>query len=64
MILRRIGIDLGTTNILIYIPGKGIVVNEPCVVALDANNNKIVAIGKDAKTMLGRTPESIIASHP
>lgn len=64
MFLKRIAIDLGTTNVLVYVPGKGIVINEPCVVALDATNNKVVAIGKEAKTMIGRTPESIIASHP
>ncbi|MCL5795287.1 MAG: rod shape-determining protein [Patescibacteria group bacterium] len=64
MLLTRLGIDLGTTNILIYVPGKGIVVNEPSVVALDAVNNKVMAIGKEAKIMIGRTPESIAASHP
>lgn len=62
--LRRLGIDLGTTNILIYVPGKGIVINEPCVVALDAVSNKVMAIGGEAKQMLGRTPESIVAAHP
>jgi rod shape-determining protein MreB len=64
MLLTRLGIDLGTTNILLYVPGKGIMVNEPSVVALDAVNNKVMAIGKEAKIMLGRTPESIVASHP
>lgn len=64
MILKRIGIDLGTTNILIYLPDKGIVINEPSVVALDASNNQVMAIGQEAKEMLGRTPESIIAAHP
>lgn len=64
MILKRLGIDLGTTNILIYIPEKGIVVNEPSVVALDASNNQVMAIGREAKEMLGRTPDSIIAAHP
>jgi rod shape-determining protein MreB len=64
MILKRLGIDLGTTNILLYIPGKGIVINEPCVIALDASDNKVMAIGSKAKEMLGRTPESIIASCP
>lgn len=64
MILKRIGIDLGTTNILIYIPEKGIVVNEPSVVALDASTNQVIAIGQEVKEMLGRTPESIIAAHP
>ena len=64
MFLRRIGIDLGTTNVLVYTPGKGIVINEPCVVALEASNNKVMAIGQEAKEMLGRTPESIIAAKP
>jgi len=64
MILRRLGIDLGTTNILIHIPKKGIVINEPCVVALEAPDNKVMAVGKEAKEMLGRTPSSIIAAHP
>ncbi len=64
MILKRLAIDLGTTNVLVYIPEKGIVVNEPCVVALDASDNKVMAIGAEAKEMLGRTPGSIIASHP
>ena len=64
MILKKIGIDLGTTNILVYLPEKGIVVNEPSVVALDASNNQVMAIGKEAKEMLGRTPDSIIAAHP
>ncbi len=64
MILKKIGIDLGTTNILVYLPDKGIVVNEPSVVALDASNNQVMAIGQEAKEMLGRTPDSIIAAHP
>ncbi|MDO8513418.1 MAG: rod shape-determining protein [bacterium] len=62
--IRRIGIDLGTTNILVHIPGKGIVIDEPCVVALEAATNKVVAIGDEAKKMLGRTPDSIIAARP
>ena len=64
MILKRIGIDLGTTNILFYIPGKGIVINEPSVVALEVSQNKVMAFGGEAKEMLGRTPDSIIAAHP
>lgn len=64
MITRRIGIDLGTTNILVYIPGRGILIDEPCVVALEAATNKVVAIGEEAKKMLGRTPDSIIAARP
>lgn len=62
--VRRIAIDLGTTNVVVSIPRKGIILNEPSVVALEASNNKIMAFGEDAKKMLGRTPESIIASHP
>lgn len=61
---RRIAIDLGTTNVLVYIPKKGIIINEPTVVALQAEDNKIVAIGEEAKKMLGRTPDSIVAVHP
>lgn len=64
MVLRRVGIDLGTTNVLFYVPGRGIVVNEPSVVALDVVSSKVMAIGEEAKKMLGRTPESIIAAHP
>jgi rod shape-determining protein MreB len=64
MILKRLGIDLGTTNVLVYVPKKGIVINEPSVVALEAPDNRIMAIGAEAKKMLGRTPTSIIASHP
>ncbi len=62
--LRRVGIDLGTSSILIHVPQKGIVVQEPSVVALESLDNKIVAIGTSAKQMLGRTPDSIIAAHP
>lgn len=62
--IRRLGIDLGTTNILIYVPGKGIVIDEPVVAALDAFDNKIVAFGEEAKKMVGKTPDSIIAARP
>lgn len=62
--LTKLAIDLGTTNILIYVPKKGIIIKEPSVVALQASNNKIMAIGKEAKNMIGRTPESIIAASP
>jgi len=61
---KRLGIDLGTTNTLVYMPKKGIIINEPTVVALSADDNRILAIGVEAKEMLGRTPESIVASHP
>jgi rod shape-determining protein MreB len=63
MFSRRIAIDLGTANILVYVPKRGIVVNEPSVVAID-DQNKIVAIGAEAKEMLGRTPDNITASRP
>jgi len=62
--IRRIGIDLGTSNIRIYVPQKGIIVNEPNVAALNATNQKVSEVGNAAKLMLGRTPESIIASYP
>jgi len=61
---KRIAIDLGTTNVLVYLPQKGIVINEPSVVALQVEDNQIVAIGHEAKKMIGRTPESIVAAHP
>ena len=64
MFLRHIAIDLGTINTRIYIPGKGVVINEPSVVAIEAVGGKVVAIGQEAKEMLGRTPDSIVASHP
>lgn len=63
-LVRRIGIDLGTTFIRIFVPGKGIVINEPSVVALEAATNKVMAVGEEARKMLGRTPESILAAHP
>ena len=62
--IRKIAIDLGTTNTLVYVPKKGIVIREPSVVALQASDNKIMAIGNEAKKMIGRTPESIIAAAP
>lgn len=62
--VRRIAIDLGTTNIVVGVPKKGIIINEPSVVAMEAASNKIMAIGEEARKMLGRTPESIIAHHP
>lgn len=64
MFSKRIAIDLGTKNTIVCLPKKGVIFNEPSVVAIQASDNKIMAIGKDAKDMLGRTPESIIAAHP
>ena len=61
---RRIAIDLGTKNTIVCLPKRGIICNEPSVVAIQASDNHIVAIGRSAKEMLGRTPESIIAAHP
>ncbi len=60
----KLGIDLGTTNVLVFLPGKGVVLNEPSVVAVSTETNKVVAIGVEAKKMIGRTPDSIIAYRP
>ncbi|HIU10125.1 MAG TPA: rod shape-determining protein [Candidatus Avidehalobacter gallistercoris] len=60
----NIGVDLGTANILIYVKNKGIVLNEPSVVALSEQTNEVIAIGSAAKRMLGRTPEGIVAVRP
>jgi rod shape-determining protein MreB len=62
-----LAIDLGTANTLVYVRGKGIVLNEPSVVAVrkrDQGRNKVLAVGKEAKTMLGRTPGDIVATRP
>ena len=64
MFIKKIGIDLGTTSILVYVPGRGVVVNEPSVVAISKDDKKILAVGKEAYEMIGRTPEMIIASRP
>jgi rod shape-determining protein MreB and related proteins len=61
---KRIAIDLGTANTLVWVAEMGIVANEPTVVAISADDNKVVAVGEDAKRMLGRTPEALIASRP
>lgn len=61
---KNIAIDLGTANTLVWVVGEGIVANEPTVVATSVDDNKIVAVGEEAKKMLGRTPESLIASRP
>lgn len=64
MFVRKIGIDLGTANTLVYLPKKGVVVNEPTVVAVSLEDNRILAVGNQARDMLGRTPDTIIASRP
>ena len=61
---RKLGIDLGTANTLVYLPGKGVVLNEPSVVAVSEQDNKVLAIGSEAKDMIGKTPDSIIAYRP
>lgn len=60
----NIGIDLGTSNVRIYIKGKGVVLNEPAVIAMNRTTNKIIAVGTDAYRMIGRTPENILAVRP
>lgn len=64
MFSKDIGIDLGTANVLIYIKGQGIVLDEPSVVAIDSENKRIVAVGKEARDMLGRTPGKVQAIRP
>jgi rod shape-determining protein MreB len=61
---KKLGIDLGTTNTLVYLAGKGVVFSEPTVVAVDRTTKKIVAIGQDAKDMIGKTPETIAIYRP
>lgn len=64
MFVKKVGIDLGTTNTVVFVPGKGIVINEPSVVAISILDNKIIAVGSHAKEMIGRAPDSIIVSQP
>lgn len=64
MFSKKIGIDLGTTSVLVFIPKRGIIINEPSVVAVSKADKKVLAVGKEAKDMLGRTPDSIVAQRP
>lgn len=64
MFSKRIGIDLGTANSLVWLAGVGVVLNEPTVVAVTAEENRVVAVGNEAKEMLGRTPGNIVATRP
>lgn len=64
MFSPKLGIDLGTANTLVFVPGKGIVLNEPTVVAISQIDKKVLAVGVEAKEMVGRTPDSIIAYRP
>ena len=63
-IAKDIGIDLGTASVLVYVKGKGVVLNEPSVVAIDKNTGKLLKVGADAQAMLGRTPGNIVAIRP
>ncbi|WP_416828167.1 rod shape-determining protein [Ectobacillus polymachus] len=64
MFSKDIGIDLGTANVLIHVKGKGIVLNEPSVVAIDRNTGRVLAVGEEARRMVGRTPGNIVAIRP
>lgn len=64
MFSKDIGIDLGTTNVLIYIKGKGVVLDEPSILTVDTETKKVLAVGKEAKEMLGRTPDKIKVVRP
>ena len=64
MFAKDIGIDLGTANVLIHVKGKGIVLNEPSVVAIDRHTNRVLAVGEEARQMVGRTPSNIVAIRP
>ena len=64
MMSHDIGIDLGTASILVYIKGKGVVLKEPSVVALDRETNKVITFGEEARLMIGRTPGNIVAVRP
>jgi rod shape-determining protein MreB len=64
MFTKHIGIDLGTANTLVYIPKRGIIINEPTVVAVSSIDNRVMAVGQEAKEMLGRTPDTIVAHRP
>ncbi|MGL5353300.1 MAG: rod shape-determining protein, partial [Clostridium sp.] len=59
-----LGIDLGTATVLVYAKGKGVILKEPSVVAINKNNNKVLAVGEEARRMIGRTPGNIVAVRP
>lgn len=64
MFIKKVAIDLGTTNVLVHVPKRGIVINEPSVVAISREDRKVLAVGIEAKDMIGRTPDTIIAERP
>ncbi len=64
MFTSKLGIDLGTTNVLVHVPKRGIIINEPSVVAISVIDKRVLAVGREAKDMLGRTPDTIVAYRP
>ena len=64
MFVKKIGIDLGTANTVVYVPKKGVIINEPTVVAISVDDNRVLAVGNNAKEMIGKTPDSIVAYRP
>ncbi len=64
MFTRKIGIDLGTANTIVFVPGRGFIINEPTIVALSMPDNSVMAVGQEAKEMIGRTPEGIVPYRP
>ena len=64
MLGKKLGIDLGTANSVIFVQGEGVVVTEPTVVAIDLNTYTVIAVGKKAKQMIGKTPDNIVARRP
>lgn len=64
MFVKKIGIDLGTANTVVYVPKKGVIINEPTVVAVSIDDNRVLAVGNEAKEMIGKTPDSIVAYRP
>ena len=64
MLIKKVAIDLGTTNVLVHVPKRGIVINEPSVVAISKEDNTVLAVGIEAKEMIGRTPDNIVAERP
>jgi len=64
MFVKKLGIDLGTANSVVFVQGEGIVLTEPTVVAIDVNNFTVIAVGSEAKEMIGKTPENIVAKRP
>lgn len=64
MFVKKIGIDLGTANTVVYVPKRGVIINEPTVVAVSIDDNRVLAVGIEAKEMIGKTPDSIVAYRP